>query len=70
VPVSVIPKLTQPQPFQPLFRVSRNETPQITLDGLVNTLGLPVRLGMIGSAHAQLRARGMEDALPELAGEH
>jgi hypothetical protein len=50
--------------------VSRNETPQITLDGLVNDLCLPVRLGMIGSAHAQLRAHGTKDALQELAGEH
>jgi hypothetical protein len=50
--------------------VSRNKTPQITLDGLVNTLGLSVHLGVIGGAHAKLRAHGTEDALPEFAGEH
>jgi hypothetical protein len=46
--------------------VSADKTTNVTLDGLVDSLSLAVRLGVVSCAHAQLGASGFENSLPEL----
>jgi hypothetical protein len=46
--------------------VSADKTTKVTLDGLVDSLSLAVRLGVVSYAHAQLGASGFENSLLEL----
>lgn len=59
MPIGIVPIFTEGEPFGPTGRMCTDETPQIALDLLIYSFGLPIRLGVSSRTHAQLRALGV-----------
>ena len=70
VKAGVIPKFCQSQVLVPLVWVGVGEASEVNLQALIDALGLPVRLGMVGRAHTQLSASILEQLVPKHAGEY
>jgi hypothetical protein len=67
MPIVVVPKFTEAQPFRPLVGMSTDEASEIAFNRLIDTLRLTIGLGVIGSAHVQFCASSLENSLPEFA---